>query len=145
MLNMGNSFYVHINKIYIYITMNRLILTFLLGAFVGILGGLQGQAGSLYILTGLMLLNIVKSQKTAAGTALLYTSIPVTLGAAYQYYTKGDVDLKVTAVLVPTVFIFAYMGAKLNYLIPPQYTLYSIAVITFAISIYYFRKAYLMN
>ncbi len=125
--------------------MNKYLLTFLLGAFVGILGGLQGQAGSLYILTGLLLLNIVKSQKVAAGTALLYTSIPVTLGAAYQYYSKGDVDLKVTAILIPTVFIFAYFGAKLNYLIPKKYTLYSIGITTLCISIYYFRKAYLLN
>ena len=55
----------------------------------------------------LMLLNIVESQKVAAGTVLLYTSIPVTLGAAYYYYTKGDIDLKIAGLLIPTVFIFA--------------------------------------
>ena len=69
--------------------MQKYILTFLLAAVVGLLGGIQGQAGSLYVLTGLLMLGIVKTPAEAAGTALLYTSVPVTLGAAYEYYKQG--------------------------------------------------------
>ena len=92
--------------------MLRYIYTFLLAAVVGIIGGLQGNAGSVYILTGLLLFNIVSTQKIAAGTTLLYTSLPISIGAAYHYYKKGDVDLKIAAVLVPTAFIFSILGAK---------------------------------
>ena len=63
----------------------RYVKTFILATLVGLLGGIQGQAGALYVLSGLLMFNIVKSQDIAAGTALLYTSVPVTIGAAYEY------------------------------------------------------------
>jgi len=123
--------------------MQRYILAFLLAAVIGLIGGLQGNAGSVYILTGLLLFNIVSSQKIAAGTTLLYTSLPITIGAAYEYYKRGDLDLKIAAVLIPTGFLFSIFGAKLNYLIPKQYTLYSIGIMMFLSSIFFIRKGYL--
>ena len=73
--------------------MRQYILTALLGLVVGFLGGLQGQAGSLYILTGLLAFEILETQKQAAGVTLLYRSIPLTLFAAYEYYKKEDLNL----------------------------------------------------
>jgi len=122
--------------------MQRYILTFLLAAIIGIIGGLQGNAGSVYILTGLLLLEIVKSQKTAAGTTLLYTSVPITIGAAYEYYKRGNVDYKIAAILIPTGFIFAILGGKLNYLIPKKYTLYSTGFLMILSAIFFIRKGY---
>ena len=123
--------------------MQRYLLAFLLAAVIGLIGGLQGNAGSVYILTGLLLFDIISSQKIAAGTTLLYTSLPITIGAAYEYYKRGDLDLKIAAVLIPTGFIFSIFGAKLNYLIPKQYTLYSIGIMMFLSSIFFIRKGYL--
>lgn len=123
--------------------MKRYIYTFLLAAVIGLIGGLQGNAGSVYILTGLLLFEIVEAQKMAAGTTLLYTSLPITIGAAYEYYKRGDLDLKIAAVLIPTGFLFSVLGAKLNYLIPKKYTLYSIGGMMFLSSIFFLRKAYL--
>jgi len=123
--------------------MQRYLLAFLLAAVVGLIGGLQGNAGSVYILTGLLLFDIISSQKIAAGTTLLYTSLPITIGAAYEYYKRGDLDLKIAAVLIPTGFLFSIFGAKLNYLIPKQYTLYSIGIMMFFSSIFFIRKGYL--
>tara|TARA_B100000902_G_C27296709_1_gene910418 strand:- start:2114 stop:2491 length:378 start_codon:yes stop_codon:yes gene_type:complete len=121
--------------------MQKYLLTVLLGAVVGLLGGLQGNAGSLYILTGLLLLGIVDNQRKAAGTTLLYTSVPLTLAAAYAYYRKGDVDLPIAGLLISTAIIFSFLGAKLNYLIPQKFVLYSIFVSTFLSSAYFLRKA----
>ena len=123
--------------------MQRYLLAFLLAAVVGLIGGLQGNAGSVYILTGLLMFDIISSQKIAAGTTLLYTSLPITIGAAYEYYKRGDLDLKIAAVLIPTGFLFSILGAKLNYLIPEQYTLYSIGIMMFLSSIFFIRKGYL--
>ena len=120
----------------------RYFKTFILAAVVGLLGGIQGQAGSLYILSGLLMFNIVKSQDIAAGTALLYTSIPVTLGAAYEYYKRGKMDLNISLILIPTVIVFSVIGAKLNPYIPKKYTLYSIGLTSLIISIYFFYKGY---
>ena len=122
--------------------MQKYILTFFLAAAVGLLGGIQGQAGSLYILTGLLMLGIVETQADAAGTALLYTSVPVTIGAAYEYYKQGKINLKIAAILIFTAFLFAYVGAKINHLISSKVVEYSIAVMTLLSSIYFFKRAY---
>ena len=50
--------------------MNKYILTVILSVFVGLLGGIQGNTGAIYILTGLLMLGIVKNQAVAAGTTL---------------------------------------------------------------------------
>ena len=125
--------------------MEKLLLTLILGSIVGFIGGLQGNAGSVYILTGLLMFNIVGSQQEAAGTTLLYTSVPLTLGAAYQYYKKGKIDLRVAGILIASSFVFSILGAKLNFLIPEKWTLYSISVMMMLSSIYFFRRAYLEN
>ena len=123
--------------------MRKYILVALLGAFVGLLGGLQGQAGSIYILTGLLVLGILKTQREAAGTTLLYTSVPLTLGAAYEYYKKGDIDVDISVILITTAIIFSYLGAKLNYYISPRYVNYSIAATTLLSSFYFFYRGYM--
>ncbi len=122
--------------------MNRYILTFILAAIIGVIGGIQGQAGSLYVLTGLLLFGIVETQSQAAGTALLFTSVPVTLAAALHYYKKGKVDLDIAGILIVTTLFFSYLGAKLNPLLSPKLIEYSISIMTFLSSIYFFKRAY---
>ena len=125
--------------------MQKYLAAFLLAAIVGIIGGLQGNAGSLYILTGLLMFNIVDNQKAAAGTTLLYTSFPLTAGAAYQYYKNGNVDIKMAGILIGTAAIFSILGAKLNYMISEKYTIYSIGIMMYLSSFYYFYKGYMMK
>jgi hypothetical protein len=122
--------------------MNRYIITFILSICVGLLGGIQGNTGAIYILTGLLMLGVVKSQSAAAGTALVYTSFPITMAAAYQYYKRGEVDWRITLILIPTVITFSIIGSKLNPYLPEKYVLSSLAITTFITSIYFFFKAY---
>ena len=123
----------------------KIATTVILGIVVGILGGWQGQAGALYILTGLMVFNIVKNQHVAAGTALLYTSVPISLGAAYQYYKNDSIDWEAAMILIPTVFIFSILGAKINFIVHEKITILSIAFTTLLITIYYFYKAHMIK
>jgi len=123
----------------------KIATTIILGIVVGILGGWQGQAGALYILTGLMAFNIVKNQHMAAGTALLYTSVPISLGAAYQYYKNDSIDWEAAIILIPTVFIFSILGAKINFIVHEKITILSIAFTTLLITIYYFYKAHMIK
>lgn len=120
--------------------MKELLKTFLLASVVGFFSGIQGMAGSIYILFGLLVLGLVDSQKEAAGTTLMYTSIPFTLGAALVYYKKGKVNFRILSVLIPTVFIFSILGAKLNFKIPHRYVTLSLFVSTFIISLYFLHK-----
>ena len=98
-------------------TNSKLLATIILGIIVGILGGWQGQSGSIYILTGLLAFGIVDNEHTAAGTALLYTSVPVSLGATYLYYKQGYVNIEAGLILIPIVFLFSLLGSKLNFYI----------------------------
>ncbi len=122
--------------------MKRYLLTFFLAAIIGIVGGLQGAAGSAYILAGLLFLDIIKTQRKAAGTTLLYTSIPITAAAAYEYHKTGDIDYKVALILIPTCIIFSYFGAILNKKISEKKVIISTGVVMLLCSIYYFIKAY---
>lgn len=120
----------------------EIITTIVLGVIVGLLGGWQGQAGAIYILTGLMALELVSDQRSAAGTALLYTSVPVSLGAVYEYYKTGNIHWQVAAILIPCVFIASIFGAKLNKITHKKITLLSIGVSTLVVSGYFFYKSY---
>ena len=120
--------------------MNELLKTFLLASIVGLFSGIQGMAGSIYILFGLLFLGLVDSQQEAAGTTLMYTSIPFTLGAALVYYKKGKVNFRILSVLIPTVFIFSILGAKLNFKIQNKYVMLSLFVSSFIISLYFLHK-----
>lgn len=122
--------------------MNKELITFLIGAFTGLLSGIQGMAGSIYIVFSLLFFNLVTNQQEAAGTTLLYTSIPLTLGGAYFYYKKNKINFKVLSILIPTSFIFCIIGSYLNFKIPEKYVFLSLSILTFFISIYYFKKFY---
>ena len=122
--------------------MNRYLLTIILGALVGTMGGMEGQAGDLQILTGLLLFGIVKTQRQAAGTTLLFNTIPFMWAAAYEYYQRGDLDIKISAILVITSMIFSYLGARLNYMVSPVLVNYSVAVTSTLAGAYFFYRAY---
>jgi uncharacterized membrane protein YfcA len=125
--------------------MRKYLLTFILAAIVGFIGGLQGAAGSVYILAGLLAFGIIDTQKEAAGTTLLYTSIPLTIAAAYEYHKKGKVNFKIAAVLIPTALVFSIVGAKSNFLVSSKITTLSIALTTFLTSAYFFNKGIRMK
>lgn len=120
--------------------MNDLLKTFLLASIVGFFSGIQGMAGSIYILFGLLFFGLVDSQQEAAGTTLIYTSIPITLGAALVYYKKGKVNFKILSVLLPTAFVFTIIGANANFNIPSKYVMLSLFISTFIISLYFFYR-----
>ena len=86
------------------------ILTILLGAFAGVLGGALGQSGAETILPGLLILGIVPDFKTAAGTTLLTILPPLSLLAIIQYYKRGQVQIMTGVILMIAYFFAAYVG-----------------------------------
>ena len=81
--------------------MNTELITFFVGALTGLLSGIQGIAGSIYVVFLLLFFNLVDNQQEAAGTSLIYTTIPITLGGAYIYYKKNKINFKTLAILIP--------------------------------------------
>ena len=120
--------------------MNRYILTIILASVVGIFGGISGQAGDLQLLTGLLLLGIVKTQRMAAGTLLLFNAFPFMLLSAYKYYKKGDIDIKITLLLIIVSLFSSRLGAELNYKIKPRNVNYIIGFVTLFSGIYFIYR-----
>lgn len=89
----------------------NVILTILLGAFSGLLGGALGQSGAETILPGLLILGLVPNFKTAAGTTLLTILPPLSLLAIIQYYKRGQVQIMTGVILMIAYFFAAYVGA----------------------------------
>lgn len=117
--------------------MHPYLSTILLGAVVGLLAGMGGSTGSLYLTPGLLLLNIVKTHGEASGTTLSVFAVPVTLAAAYYYYTLGKVRLDITGILVVVLALFIYIGARCHNLMSETHHYFLGAFTTFSVSLYY--------
>jgi uncharacterized membrane protein YfcA len=81
------------------------------GLIAGILSGLLGIGGGIFIIPGLVLL-MGFSQKMAQGTTLAMMIPPIGLLAAWAYYKAGFVDIKVAGLMCIGFFIGGFFGAK---------------------------------
>lgn len=90
--------------------MNYLLLL-LLGLAAGILSGLLGIGGGVIIVPALLFL-FGFSQHAAQGTTLAMLVPPIGLLAAWTYYSKGYVNIKVAALMCVGFFIGGLLGAK---------------------------------
>jgi len=83
----------------------------LLGLIAGIFSGLIGIGGAIIIIPSLVLLFGI-SQHTAQGTTLALMVPPIGLLAAWTYYTRGFVDLKIAGLICLGFFVGGLFGAK---------------------------------
>ena len=90
--------------------MNNLLLL-LVGLIAGILSGLLGIGGGIIIVPALFFL-FGFSQHSAQGTTLAMLVPPIGLLAAWTYYSKGFVDIKVAALMCIGFFAGGLLGAK---------------------------------
>ena len=83
----------------------------MLGLIAGILSGLLGIGGGIIVIPALVLL-CGFSQHLAQGTTLAMMVPPIGLLAAWAYYSKGYVDIKVAGLMCIGFFIGGLIGAK---------------------------------
>ena len=120
--------------------MYKYLFASIIGVVTGFIAGFQGIAGSFYILTALLLTGIAKNQREAAGTTLLTIVFPLSIGAVYEYYSTGDVNVPIALTIMIFYILSAYFGAEFNYLIEEKYILYSISFMMIIASFYYLYK-----
>ena len=99
--------------------MANVLLYLLLGLVAGTASGLIGIGGATIIIPVLVLL-FGMSQHMAQGTTLALMVPPIGLLAAWTYYQKGFVDLKIAAFVCLGFFIGGLLGAKFAIAIPEQ-------------------------
>ena len=92
--------------------MNNAILI-LFGLAAGVLSGLLGIGGGIFIIPALVFL-LGFSQEMAQGTTLAMMVPPIGLLAAWAYYSKGYVDLKVAGLMCVGFFIGGFFGAEIR-------------------------------
>ena len=92
--------------------MVELWLYILLGVVAGIFSGLIGIGGGIIIIPALIFL-FGLSQHQAQGTTLALLVPPIGLLAAWTYYSKGYVDLKIAGLICIGFFFGGLLGARL--------------------------------
>jgi len=97
--------------------MTNIFLYLLLGLAAGTLSGLIGIGGATVIIPALVLL-FGMTQYTAQGTTLAMMVPPIGVLAAWMYYQKGYVDLKIAGFMCIGFLIGGLLGAKFAIGIP---------------------------
>jgi uncharacterized membrane protein YfcA len=113
-----------------------------IGSGVGFLGGLQGIAGGFYISMFALLTGIAKTQRKAAGLTLAAIVFPLSIGALYEYWKSGDVEIIPALIIAFFYMIFATIGAKLNNYFNEKTIELSLSILLFLTSIYFFYRSY---
>lgn len=124
------------NKIFKY------ILSVFIGSIIGFLGGFQGIAGGFYISLLLLITGIAPNERKAAGTTLLSILFPLSIGAVYEYWKSGDIDIPVALIITFTYIIFAFFGAKANSKVDEYIPLLSLSFLMFLTSLYFGFKGF---
>jgi len=94
------------------------ILYILIGVAAGVLSGLFGIGGGVVIVPALLLVARM-TPLTATGTSLGALLLPVGALGAWEYYRKGQLDLRVALLLAVGLFFGAFFGAKFAQLLTP--------------------------
>jgi len=111
-----------------------------IGCIVGFIGGFQGIAGGFYISMLLLFTGLATTQRMAAGTTLLAVVFPLSIGAVYEYWKSGDVDVYAALVITFFYMIFSWVGAKVNAKVDETYPVLSLAILLMFTSFYFFSK-----
>ncbi len=92
------------------------VLYILLGLVAGVLSGVVGIGGGVFIVPSLTLF-FGLSQHQAQGTTLAMLVPPIGILAAWTYYKQGHVDLRIAALLCLGFVFGSLFGAKLAVLL----------------------------
>ncbi len=95
----------------------RAIELVLLGVAAGAFSGLIGIGGGVIVVPALVFL-FGFSQHKAQGTTLALLVPPIGLLAAWDYYTRGYVDMQVAALVCAGFFVGAFLGARVATSLP---------------------------
>ena len=120
----------------------RTLLTILVGALSGVIGGAFGIGGSFIILPAIMLLGIIPDYKMAVGTVLLAMLPPISLFAFVEYHKNKKVDMTAGLILCIAYFFGSYYGAVINNMYSVKVLEYCTGFSFLLISIYFFYIAY---
>ena len=86
------------------------VLILAIGLAAGILSGVFGIGGGVIIVPALIYMAGFR-QHSATGTSLAVLLPPIGIGAMWEYYRHGNVDLRVAMIMAVAVFAGGWIGA----------------------------------
>lgn len=98
-------------------TAELVTIILIVGLCAGILSGLVGVGGGLIIVPALIFF-LGFNQHQAQGTSLGLLMLPVGFLAVMNYYQKGNVDIKVVAIMAIAFILGGWIGSKLALRLP---------------------------
>ncbi|HZY09781.1 MAG TPA: sulfite exporter TauE/SafE family protein [Bacteroidota bacterium] len=105
-----------------------------LGLVVGVVSGLMGVGGAVFLVPALVYL-FGWQQHLAQGTTLGMLTLPIVILGAWQYYQAGNMNIKVALLLGLGVFIGGYVGGLLANQLPSTTLQRIFGVVLFLIAI----------
>lgn len=93
-------------------SMTIVLLLLAVGIVAGVLSGLVGVGGGIVIVPALVYF-MGFSQHEAQGTTLAMFLLPIGILGAYNYYSKGYVDIKVALIICSTFILGSFIGSKI--------------------------------
>lgn len=97
----------------------RIAILVLIGLGAGMASGIFGIGGGVLIVPGLVYLLDFPMHR-AIGTSLAVLLPPIGAAAVLAYYRAGNIDWQAAIFLAVTIFIGAWLGAKLANQLPPH-------------------------
>ena len=98
-------------------TAELIAIILVIGLCAGILSGLVGVGGGLIVVPALVFF-LGFNQHQAQGTSLGLLLLPVGFLAVLNYYNKGNVDVKVVAIMSIAFIAGGWLGSKLALRLP---------------------------
>lgn len=98
-------------------TTELVAIILVIGLCAGILSGLVGVGGGLIVVPALIFF-LGFNQHQAQGTSLGLLLLPVGFLAVINYYNKGNVDVKVVAIMSIAFIAGGWLGSKLALRLP---------------------------
>src|ERR1700712_4697263 len=118
-----------------------ILILFLVGLAAGILGGLVGIGGGIIIVPSLIYF-LSFSQKEAQGTSLGILLLPVGILGVLQFYKAGYVDMRTVWVVAFGFLVGSYFGSKVALSFPQETVkkIFAILMILIALKMLFFDK-----
>lgn len=118
-----------------------IVILLAIGLAAGILAGMFGIGGGVIIIPALMYIVKLKPVQAIA-TSLAALIPPVGLLGAYEYYRKGDINLRDAGLIAAGLFAGAFFGARITLALPPDAVRkgYAVFMLLIAVRMLFFNK-----
>jgi uncharacterized protein len=121
--------------------MYKLLIGSIIGLLGGVVGSMFGMSGSFIIIPLLLLFGLCSNQLDAQGTTLCMLLPPISIFAAYNYYKKKHVDLKLSLLLIIFYILGTLLGSKLAINMSEKKSRINFSILLLLLAIYVFYTA----